>query len=123
MAEGETFASSPLIDFAGNVYAASSKALHKLDGDGVLQWKLTYSTISGAGGPSHPSFGLNGNVHFASSTQTVYSVQPNGTVAWTFVYANADTDSSPAVGATGTIYQTFGVNVVAISQTGSQQWV
>ncbi|AMW32379.1 PQQ-binding-like beta-propeller repeat protein [Fervidobacterium islandicum] len=112
--------SSPAIGSDGTIYVGSTDGnLYALNPDGTLKWKYTTSSWIA----SSPAIGSDGAIYFGSNYFRSYSVgsesgyfyclNPNGTLKWNvFIgsYVDEDgkawsgTESSPAIGADGTVY-------------------
>ena len=74
---------------------------------------------------SSPAIGLDGTLYVGSDDETLYAINPDGLLKWTFS-TNGQILSSPAIGAdgTGTIVYVGSEddNLYAINPDGSQKW-
>jgi len=71
---------------------------------------------------SSPALGADGTVYIGSNDDSLYAMNPDGTVRWTFP-TGGDIQSSPLVDSTGAIY--FGSNdgnLYCIDSTGFELW-
>jgi outer membrane protein assembly factor BamB len=92
--------SSPALDDAGNAYITTNRKLVKVSAAGTVLWAWPSWNLS----ISHsPTIGLDGRVYFACYSDTLYALNPDSTLAWTFGLGG-DVNSSPAVGPDGRIY-------------------
>jgi outer membrane protein assembly factor BamB len=96
---GSTWAfnySDPAIDESnGTVYVGGFDGLFAYSFAGALKWK--YST--GARVDAHPAVAADGLVYFTAANNTLYAVQPNGTLQW-----SAPASGAPFLGSDGTLY-------------------
>ncbi len=108
------------IDSSGYIYVVSKFGLHCLNSQFIEVWNLPVSNTLNS--PGHVAIGLGGRLYFAASNHTVYAVNSDGTLHWTYTHGQADADSSVALGEDGRIYQAFSAEVVALSPQGELQW-
>jgi outer membrane protein assembly factor BamB len=88
---------------------------------GTLKWR--YHTSDFREIISSPAIGSDGTIYFGSLNDTLYALNPNGTLKWSYS-TNGDIYSSPAIGSDGTIY--FGSNdsyFYALNPDGSLKWL
>ncbi len=107
--------SSPAIGADGTIYIIVSKRnkLYAIKPDGSLKWEFHFPYSLG-GFPSSPTLGSDGTIYvgslsrYRSIPKGLYAINSNGTLKWFFEMEVPATtigiDSSPAIGADGTIY-------------------
>jgi outer membrane protein assembly factor BamB len=87
---------------------------------GTLKWR--YFTSNYRQIYSSPAIGLDGTIYFGSMNDTLYALNPNGTLKWSFS-TNRDIYSSPAIGSDGTIYfGSYDNYLYALNPDGSLKW-
>ena len=114
--------SSPTIGADGTIYVGSygSEAgdLHALNPDGSQKWKFATGNLNYG---CSSAIGVDGTIYVAGGNGTLYAIKPDGTQKWTFTTGDV-VDSSPAIGAEGTIYVGSGSNLYAVNPDGTQKW-
>jgi outer membrane protein assembly factor BamB len=97
--------SSPAIGVDGSIYFGDGLSLNALTPDGTLKWEVFTDKDQGFGGAviSSPAIGADGAVYVGANDNTIYAVNPDGSIKWKFAVA-AYIESSPTIGADGTIY-------------------
>jgi outer membrane protein assembly factor BamB len=94
--------STPALDDSGDVYITTSRKLVKVDGrTGAALWAWpSHNSLS----ISHsPVIGQDGKVYFACYSDSLYALNPDGTLAWAQPLG-ASVNSAPAVGLDGRLY-------------------
>jgi outer membrane protein assembly factor BamB len=87
---------------------------------GTLKWR--YHTSDFREIYSSPAIGPDGTIYFGSMNDTLYALNPNGTLKWTYS-TNGDAYSSPAIGQDGTIYfGSYDNYLYALNPDGSLKW-
>jgi outer membrane protein assembly factor BamB len=87
---------------------------------GTLKWR--YHTSNYREIISSPAIGSDGTIYFGSLNDTLYALNPNGTLKWTYS-TNGDIYSSPAIGQDGTIYfGSYDNYLYALNPDGSLKW-
>jgi len=93
--------SGPVVGLDGTVYVGGEKAVFEAVNpqDGSLKWSFA------ADNPIYTSAALDaaGNLYFATTAGTLYSLKPDGGLRWSFRAGGAIT-SSPAIGPDGSVY-------------------
>ena len=115
-----TIDSSPAISSDGTIYIRSAEGkLYAVSANGAKKWAFAQD---GSGWlNSSPVVGLDGSIYF-SPNEYLYSLNPDGSAKWAFK-TGEDVESTPAIGANGTIYVgSNDGNLYAISSDGSQEW-
>ncbi len=112
--------SNPVIDGQGRIFIVTQQSVWCLSPLLTKEW--TFPVSNSQGTPSHIALGLSDRVIFAAASHTVYSLNSDGTLYWSYTHAGADTDSSVAVGEDGRIYQAFSSQIVSLSNAGSLVW-
>jgi outer membrane protein assembly factor BamB len=87
---------------------------------GTLKWR--YHTSDFREIKSSPAIGSDGTIYFGSLNDTLYALNPNGTLKWSYS-TNGDIYSSPAIGTDGTIYfGSYDSYFYALKPDGSLKW-
>jgi outer membrane protein assembly factor BamB len=87
---------------------------------GTLKWR--YHTSNFREIRSSPAIGSDGTIYFGSLNDTLYALNPNGTLKWSYS-SNGDIYSSPAIGSDGTIYfGSYDNYLYALNPDGSLKW-
>jgi outer membrane protein assembly factor BamB len=87
---------------------------------GTLKWR--YHTSDYREIISSPAIGLDGTIYFGSLNDTLYALNPDGTLKWSYS-TNRDIYSSPAIGSDGTIYfGSYDHYLYALYPDGSLKW-
>ncbi len=92
--------SSPALDDSGNAYITTNRKLVKVSRDGRVLWSW----------PAHNSFsishapviGQDGKVYFACYSDSLYALNPAGTLAWAYSLSHS-VNTAPAIGLDGNI--------------------
>jgi outer membrane protein assembly factor BamB len=97
--------SSAAVGADGSIYFGDGVSLNALTPDGTLKWEVFTDLDQGFGGSviSSPAIGADGAVYVGANDNTIYAVNPDGSIKWEFAVA-AYIQSSPTIGADGTIY-------------------
>jgi outer membrane protein assembly factor BamB len=105
------FFSTPALDAAGNAYITTNRRLVKVSSGGSVLWSWpSHNSLS----ISHsPVIGLDGKVYFACYSDSLYAVNPEGTLAWARPLAHS-VNSAPAVGLDG--------NILVATTSGTGPW-
>jgi len=119
---GDWVASSPALSADESVVYVGSwdNRLYALDAaSGAIQWTFETSALIHAS----PAVAASGRVVFGSSDGFLYSVNPDGTLAWETLIGG-ELDSSPAIDQFGRIYlgSTSG-EVAAVDADGGIAWI
>jgi outer membrane protein assembly factor BamB len=97
----DIYLSSPALDDSGNAYITTNRKLVKVHGDsGTVLWSW----------PSHnslhishsPVIGQDGKVYFACYSDSLYALNPEGTLAWARPLGHS-ANSAPAIGLDGNV--------------------
>jgi outer membrane protein assembly factor BamB len=87
---------------------------------GTLKWR--YHTSDYREIKSSPAIGSDGTIYFGSLNDTLYALNPDGTLKWSYS-TNGDIYSSPAIGQDGTIYfGSYDNYLYALHPDGSLKW-
>jgi outer membrane protein assembly factor BamB len=87
---------------------------------GTLKWR--YFTSDYREIISSPAIGSDGTIYFGSLNDTLYALNPNGTLKWSYS-TNRDIYSSPAISSDGTIYfGSYDNYLYALNPDGSLKW-
>jgi outer membrane protein assembly factor BamB len=87
---------------------------------GTLKWR--YHTSDFREIKSSPAIGSDGTIYFGSLNDTLYALNPDGTLKWAYS-TNGDIYSSPAIGQDGTIYfGSYDNYLYALKPDGSLKW-
>jgi outer membrane protein assembly factor BamB len=87
---------------------------------GTLKWR--YHTSDFREIISSPAIGSDGTIYFGSLNDTLYALNPNGSLKWSYS-TNGDIYSSPAIGPDGTIYfGSYDNYLYALNPDGSLKW-
>lgn len=116
--------STPALDDSGNAYITTSRKLVKVSSAGTVLWSWPSNnslSISHA-----PVVGQDGKVYFACYSDSLYALNPGGTLAWARD-VGASVNSTPAVGLDGRIYvattrDTLSRKLWCFSPDGSSPW-
>jgi outer membrane protein assembly factor BamB len=118
---------SPSIGSDGTIYIASTTSvgkgrLYAIDPLGTLKWFFeTAKRIQW----SSPAIDSHDTIYVGCDDAKLYAIGPNGTIRWTY-NTGAINDSSPAIGADGTIYLSASYpsdKLFAIHADGSIKWI
>jgi len=103
--------STPALDSAGNAYITTNRRLVKVSSEGSVLWSWpSHNSLS----ISHSSvIGEDGKVYFACYSDSLYAVNPEGTLAWARPLAHS-VNSAPAVGLDG--------NILVATTSGTGPW-
>jgi outer membrane protein assembly factor BamB len=112
--------SAPSIATDGTVYVGSARGLYAVNpADGGEKWLFeTTGRVT-----TTPAIANDGTIYVGTALrdQTLYALNPNGTVKWSFVTGD-NFNASPIVGADGTIYAASGRTVHALNPDGTVLW-
>ncbi len=87
---------------------------------GTLKWRFFTSVYKEI--KSSPAIGSDGTIYFGSLNDTLYALNPDGTLKWSYS-ANQDIYSSPAIGSDGSIYfGSYDNYFYALNPDGSLKW-
>ncbi len=87
---------------------------------GTLKWRFFTSVYKEI--KSSPAIGSDGTIYFGALNDTLYALNPDGTLKWNYS-ANQDIYSSPAIGSDGTIYfGSYDNYFYALNPDGSLKW-
>ena len=122
---GSNHGTCPAVGFDGSMYyfeqiGDTHYPLVAYDKKGNFKWATDISSST------PPVLGEDGTIYctsysYASRSTSLYAVNSDGSIKWTFQAGRQSQPPSPAVGADGTIY--FGSNnLYAINPDGSQKW-
>jgi outer membrane protein assembly factor BamB len=110
--------SAPAIAPDGTVYFGSADGyLYALFPDGTLKWTFRVGDVNYSSAAIAP----DGTVYIGSlQDEALYAVRPDGTLKW--VFKTGVVESSPAIGADGTIYVGSRDGFYAIAPNGTLLW-
>jgi outer membrane protein assembly factor BamB len=87
---------------------------------GTLKWR--YHTSDFREIKSSPAIGSDGTIYFGSLNDTLYALNPDGTLKWNYS-TNGDIYSSPAIGSDGTVYfGSYDNYLYALNPDGTLKW-
>jgi outer membrane protein assembly factor BamB len=87
---------------------------------GTVKWR--YHTSDFRAVSTSPAIGSDGTIYFGALNDTLYALNPDGTLKWSFS-TNRDIYSSPAIGSDGTIYfGSYDNYLYALNPDGSLKW-
>jgi len=111
----------PAIGTDGTIYICVGDALFAFNANGTVKWNYI---PAGAGNLCSPAVGPGNNIFFATLAGQFYSVNPAGTLNWTYTAAAAcEHGAAPGIAADGTSYfATVDHLVTAMSPTGVKKW-
>jgi outer membrane protein assembly factor BamB len=119
--------SSPALGADGTIYVGSCDwdvggGLFAVNPDGTQKWAFVTA------GTTSPTVGADGTIYAGArsatgdtSTGFLMAVNPNGTEKWRFTTAGT-LDTTPALGADGTIYYLALATLYAVHPDGTQKW-
>ncbi len=119
------FTGSPVIDKNGVLYLpAEDSYLYALNPDGSVLWQFKINDW----GTDSPALAEDGTIYIGSLDNYLYAINPNGTLKWRFNAQDNIIQSSPTIGADGTVY--FGIcgpgydigRVYAVNPDGTEKW-
>ncbi len=120
--------STPSIGSDGTVYVGvrynptNGSCLFAIDQNGNFKWKCRIGSYARDNIDSSPAIDRDGTIYIGSDSDTLYAINPNGTIKWRFG-TGSDIDSSPAIANDGTTY--IGSEdgyFYAIRPNGSLKW-
>ena len=78
--------SSPAIGVDGSIYFGDGLSLNALTPNGTLKWEVFTDQDQGFGGAviSSPAIGADGAVYVGANDNTIYAVNPDGSIKWKF---------------------------------------
>ena len=116
--------STPALDSAGNAYITTNRRLVKVGSEGSVLWSWpSHNSLS----ISHsPVIGKDGKVYFACYSDSIYALNPGGTLVWARDLG-ASVNSAPAAGLDGRIYvattrDTLSRKLWCFNPDGSSPW-
>lgn len=134
----DIFASSPVVDTAGNVYIASTAGrVFAFTSAGVQRWAprdfavpifSTLALASDAGGAATQLYVSTCDFSSGADNSRVYALNPaTGAINWQYPAVGdpglEPMSSSPSIGRDGTVFVgTWGGDVLALTSTGSLRW-
>jgi outer membrane protein assembly factor BamB len=87
---------------------------------GTLKWRYHTTNYRGIG--TSPAIASDGTIYFGSLNDTLYALNPNGTLKWCYS-TNGDIYSTPAIGSDGTIYfGSYDSYFYALNPDGTLKW-
>jgi outer membrane protein assembly factor BamB len=87
---------------------------------GTVKWR--YHTSDYRAVVTSPAIGSDGTIYFGALNDTLYALNPEGTLKWSYS-TNGDIYSSPAIGSDGTIYfGSYDNYLYALNPDGSLKW-
>ena len=111
--------SSPAIASDGTIYLGFEYGVgfRAFNSDGSEKWNADIGVVE-----SSPAIGSDGTIYVGSKNNSLYAINPDGTIKWTFA-TGASVYASPAIGTDGTIYigSTDG-NFYAVNPDGTEKW-
>jgi outer membrane protein assembly factor BamB len=114
---------APAIKRDGTIYVVAGDLL-ALDSDGSLIWRWQSQIYAGLGGA--PAIGQDETIYVNAYLPTLYAINPDGTLKWSYQADDCcvvDVPSSPAIGRDGTIYVGEGDGVLlALRPDGTLKW-
>lgn len=111
---------SPTITGAGNVLVGGGTGQHgafELDPAGALVW----SVATGGDVDSAPAIGPDGTIYIGSTDSSLYAVNPDGSLKWS--YPGAEALHTPVVGPNGVVYVSGKPSMCAIDAKGKLLWI
>ena len=114
--------SCPAIGHDGTIYALGS-GLTALAPDGTIKW----ATASEWGLIGSPVIADDGTIYFGNYSGTFHAASPDGVVKWSYDFQAEFTystyfQSTPALGADGTVYCMKGGTLFALTPDGRKKW-
>ncbi|HVV71402.1 MAG TPA: PQQ-binding-like beta-propeller repeat protein, partial [Verrucomicrobiae bacterium] len=83
----------------------------------------TYPSSGGIGAIyAAPALASDGTVYVSTQTGSLYAINPNGTLKWSFALGAA-ANSGPSVGPDGTVFVPASTKMFAVNPNGTQKWV
>ena len=111
------FDGSPAIGRDGTIYIAADSDLFAYEPNGAFKWFFQNTNNY------YKSPAVDANNDIYDGSQEMDSVNPNGTLHWTFATGSSAAEPSPAFGVDGTIYLSTGdSNLCALNPAGVQKW-
>jgi outer membrane protein assembly factor BamB len=87
---------------------------------GTVKWRFHTSDFRAVA--TSPAIGSDGTIYFGALNDTLYALNPDGTLKWSYS-TNRDIYSSPAIGSDGTIYfGSYDNYLYALHPDGSLKW-
>lgn len=121
--------STPAIANDGTIYIGDGNGLTAINKNGSLKWSIYFSREFGDRDDySSPVISPEGIIYIGSNNDTLYAINPEGTIKWSYGVVPGDEGwdgivSSPAVGPDGTIYfATNGIFFYALKPNGTLKW-
>jgi outer membrane protein assembly factor BamB len=103
--------STPALDDSDNAYITTNRKLVKVSGGGTALWSWPSNNSLSI---SHsPVIGQDGKIYFAGYSDSIYALNPGGTLAWAQPLANS-VNSAPVVDLEG--------NILVATTRGSAPW-
>jgi len=109
---------TPVVGPDGTIYFESYKNLYAIRPNGTKKWilpiqpALTDNVV--------PAIGSEGTIYVSSAYNSkLYAVNPDGTIKWSKDY---QVETSPAVGADGTVYVGANKKLLAVGPDGKLKW-
>jgi len=103
--------STPALDDSGNAYITTDRRLVKVDSAGTVLW--SWPSNSSLSISHSPVIGRDGKIYFACYSDSLYALNPGGTLAWGQPLANS-VNSAPVVDLDG--------NILVATTRGSAPW-
>jgi outer membrane protein assembly factor BamB len=87
---------------------------------GTVKWR--YHTSDYRAVVTSPAIGSDGTIYFGALNDTLYALNPDGTLKWSYS-TNGDVYSSPAIGSDGTVYfGSYDNYLYALNPDGTLKW-
>lgn len=115
--------SSPVVAVDGTIYLGAECHLLAVSATGQQEWKVAPAGCGmNKGMVSTPTISADGSIYIVSLEGSLYNIDANGAVKWTFQIGSL-VESSPTVGAGDTIYVwTEESHLLAVGPSGQQKW-
>ncbi|GEM_PF-5607071 len=113
-----TIPSSPTIGQDGTVYFSSDSVVHAVNPDGTEKWRFKADAMFRR---AVPTLGNNGTVYVMSENDSLYALNLDGSIKWTFG-TSGNMDEKSVIGDDGTIYFNAGEALYALQPDGSLKW-
>jgi large repetitive protein len=109
----------------GTVYFGSGRRLNAVDATGALQWSfLTPNYEDFVKCPAiSPDGSIYANVTNTSGTSMFLAFNDLGQERWNYASGYTNESHSPSIGADGTLYVCYGLQLIAMNPDGTVKWI